>query len=77
MSQTMLQFLLTIMMYSIMGLVVGIGVVLVKKYPKLGELLDKHPIFGWTIGFAAGSVVMTLVMAVVDVMLITLLSYSR
>jgi len=77
MSQTMLQFLLIILMYSVMGCTVGVGVVLVRKYPKLYELLEKHPIIGWTIGFAAGSIVMTLVMALVDIMLITLLQYLR
>ena len=77
MSQTMLQFLLTIMMYSIMGFVVGVGVVLVKKYPKLGDFIYKNPILGWTLVFAVGSLAMTLTMALVDVALITILFYMR
>ena len=77
MDKTLLQFVLTIMMYSIMGLVVGVGIVLVKKYPKLGDFIYKRPILGWTLAFAIGSVAMTLIMALIDVALITILSYMR
>ena len=57
MSHTMLlQFLMTIVMYSIMGLVVGVSVVVVRKYPKLGEFLNQRPILGWTLAFALGSI---------------------
>ena len=74
MTQTLLQFLLTIVMYSIMGLVVGVGVVLVKKYPKIGEFLTQHPILGWTLAFALGSVALTLTMGAFEALMLTILT---
>jgi len=67
MSHTMLlQFLMTIVMYSIMGLVVGVSVVVVRKYPKLGEFLNQRPILGWTLAFALGSIALTVTMAIFE-----------
>lgn len=55
----LLQFLITVVTYSIIGLVVGVGIVLVRQYPKTGEFLKQHPILGWTSAFTLGSVAVT------------------
>jgi len=71
MSQNMLlQFMLAIMMYSIMGWTVGVGITVVRKYPKAGEFLKQRPILGWTLAFALGSVVLTLTMALFEAVLL-------
>jgi len=73
MSQTLLQFILTVLMYTLMGCVVGVGIVLVKKYPKIGDFIYQRPILGWTLAFGAGSVVLTVLMMLTDTLLILLL----
>jgi len=57
------QIFLTVLTYSIMGLTFGIGVTVVRKYPKLGEFLTQRPILGWTLAFTLGSLVSTTIIA--------------
>jgi hypothetical protein len=66
MTQTLFQLLLTIIMYSIMGTVVGVGITIVEEFPKVGEWLKKHPILGWTLAFAVGSTLVTFLVGLVE-----------
>jgi hypothetical protein len=52
-------------MYTIMGCVVGVGVVIFRKYPQVSEFVKQYPILGWTLTFAAGSVALTVSMTLV------------
>ena len=76
--QTVIQFLMTIMTYALMGTILGVGVVIVQKYQPIWEFLTLRPILGWTLAFAIGSVVLTLTLAALEtVLLVVLNSFLR
>jgi len=75
--QPLVQLLLTVAMYSIMGMTVGIGVVLYRKYPMIGFQMQQHPVLGWALAFAAGSAFTSVVFTVIEYAAILLLSALR
>jgi hypothetical protein len=72
--QPLVQLLLTVAMYSIMGTTVGLGVVLYRKYPQIGFQMQQHPILGWTLAFTAGSLVVTIAVTVAEYAALLLLT---
>jgi hypothetical protein len=74
MEQQLLQVLLGIVMYSVMGLLVGIGITVVQEFPKVGNFLRTRPILGWTAAFALGYAVHALIMYIFEVALLLVLA---
>ena len=74
MTQQLLQALLGIVMYALMGFLVGVGVVIAQEYPKVGDFLKQRPVLGWTAAFALGYAVHTLLMYLFEVALLAILS---
>ena len=72
--QPLVQLLLTVAMYSVMGMTVGLGVVLYRRYPQIGFLMQQHPVLGWALAFAAGSAFATVVFTVIEYVSILILS---
>ena len=62
------------LMFCIVGFVVGLGITLVRKFPKLGDFLAQRPILGWTLAFGVGSVVVTALIAIAEAALLMLLT---
>lgn len=75
MAQTLLQLLLTILMYSIAGAVVGIGVELSRKFPKIGEFMKQRPVLGWTLAFTLAAAATTVLITVVEGAALVVLSF--
>ena len=76
MTQQLLQIILGVVMYAVMGLLVGIGITIVQDYPKVGEFLKTRPIIGWTAAFALGYTVHTLIMYLFEVALLAVLAIA-
>jgi hypothetical protein len=74
MTQQLLQVLLGIVMYSLMGLLVGIGITIAEEFPKVGEFLKRRPIVGWPIAFALGYAVHSVLMYLFEVAIIAILA---
>jgi hypothetical protein len=70
-------FVVLLVMFAIAGFVVGIGVLLVQDYPKVGEFLKQRPVLGWTAAFAAGGAIWMLLLALFDFTVLLLLSLVR
>jgi hypothetical protein len=49
-----MEFFLTMAMLALVGLVVGVGVLLSKEYPKIAEFINRRPVLGWVSVFVAG-----------------------
>jgi hypothetical protein len=77
MIQTLLQFVLMVILFALAGFVVGLGVLLVQDYPKVGEFLKKRPVLGYTLAFTAGGTVLMLLIALFDFTVLLLLSLVR
>jgi hypothetical protein len=77
----MLQYLLTfvflVVLSAIAGFIVGLGVLLVQDYPKVGEFLKQRPVLGWTVAFAVGGATFLLLVALFDFTVLLLLSLVR
>jgi len=63
-----------VVMYSIMGLLVGIGITIVEEFPKVGDFFKRRPIIAWTAAFALGYAVHTLIMYLFEVALLAVLA---
>jgi len=74
--QPLVQLLLTVAMYSLMGMTVGLGVVLYQRYPMIGFQMQQHPVLGWSLAFAAGSMFATIVFTVIEYAALLLLSHT-
>ena len=77
MIQSILTFVMMVVIFALMGFVVGLGVLLVQDYPKVGEFLKQRPVLGWTIAFAAGGIILMLLIALFDFSVLLLLSLAR
>jgi hypothetical protein len=75
--QPLVQLLLTVAMYSIMGMTVGLGVILYRRYPHIGFQMQQHPVLGWALMFAAGSAFATVVFTVIEYAAILIISVLR
>lgn len=75
--QPLVQLLLTVAMYSLMGATVGLGVILYKKHPEIGFFMQQRPVLGWALVFMAGSFVVTVTITVLEYAALLLLSYMR
>ena len=70
-------FVMLLVLISIAGFVVGMGVLRVQDYPKVGEFLNRRPVLGWTLAFAAGGSAWLLLVALFDVSVLLVLSLMR
>jgi hypothetical protein len=77
MLQWLLTFVFLVVLSAIAGFVVGLGVLLVQDYPKVGEFLKQRPVLGWTAAFAAGGTIFLLLVALFDFTVLLLLSLVR
>jgi hypothetical protein len=77
MIQSVLTFVMMVVIFALMGFVVGLGVLLVQDYPKVGEFLKQRPVLGWTAAFAAGGAILMLLIALFDFTVLLLLSLVR
>jgi len=77
MTTQLLQILIGIVMYALMGLIVGVGITLVRKYPEAGEFLKERPVIGWTIAFAVGYTVHSTIMFLFEFITVALVSLAR
>ena len=77
----MLSYLFTAVMllvlFALAGFVVGVGVLFVQDYPRVGEFLKTRPVLGWTAAFAAGGAVWMLLVLLFDLSVLVLLSFVR
>jgi hypothetical protein len=74
---SLLTFVMMVVIFSMMGFVVGLGVLLVQDYPKVGEFLKQRPVLGWTAAFATGGTILMLLIALFDFTVLLLLSLVR
>ena len=61
-----------IVMYALMGLIVGIGIIVVRRY-QLGTFFTERPVLAWPIAFGVGYIIHTTVMYLFEVALVALL----
>jgi hypothetical protein len=71
--QAILQFIFTIIMYALMGMTVGIGIIVCRKYPQIVDFLVARPVLGWTAAFSIGAVIMLAAMTVIEMAALALL----
>ena len=63
----MISFLLTLVIMTVVGFVVGVGVLLTNDYPKVGEFIKNRPVLGWSLAFLTGSIVIGVILYVLEV----------
>jgi len=73
MTQQLLQIMLGVVMYALMGLLVGVGIIITQEHPKVGAFMKERPVLGWTAAFALGYAIHSLLMYLFEVALITAL----
>lgn len=67
---TLLHLILALLQYAVMGALVGSGIVVARKFPKVGEFLQQNPILGWTLAFTAGAAAVTLILAAAEFLML-------
>lgn len=63
----MVSLLITLVMLTVVGFVVGVGVMLTNDHPKIGEFIKTRPVIGWTAAFLAGGIVVSVITYLLEV----------
>jgi hypothetical protein len=74
---SLLTFVMMAVIFALAGFVVGLGVLLVQDFPKVGEFLKQRPVLGWTAAFTVGGSILMLLIALFDFAVLLLLSFVR
>lgn len=74
MTTTLYQLLMTVVMYALMGSLVGCGILISRKHPQVGQFLSTNPVLGWALAFAIGSLVVTTITLAAEFAAILLIS---
>lgn len=63
----MVSLLLTLVMLTIVGFVVGVGVLITNENPKIGAFIKTRPVLGWTAVFLTGGIVVSVITYLLEV----------
>ena len=71
----MFEILITLIVGTVAGFVVGVGVLASQDFPKIAEFLKKRPVIGWTLAGLLGTGAVSAILVILEMAALLVLSF--